>query len=284
MWGFSSHPLIHANRLICLVGGNGGLVMAFDKDTGKEIWRALKAKHIGYCPPMMFDVGKTRQLIIWHPNGVHGLDPETGKVYWSEPWAIQQGSSMSISTPRYDDGMLFLTSFYNGSMMLKLAQDKPAASVLWKGKWWNNQGQGPEQSKRSDGLHGIMSTPFLKDGYIYGVCSYGQLRGLKAETGERLWETFDATGGKETRWGNAFLVAQGDRFFLFNEKGDLILARLSPQGYQQLDRAHILEPTNTMPNRPVVWSHPAFANKCLYARNDKEIVCVWLAKEQSSTE
>ena len=71
-------------------------------------------------------------------------------------------------------------------------------------------------------------------------------------------------------------MAQGDRFFIFNEKGDLIIARLTPKGYEEISRAHILEPTNVMPGRPVVWSHPAFANKCVYARNDKEIVCISL--------
>ena len=117
----------------------------------------------------------------------------------------------------------------------------------------------------------------FKDGYIYGVCSYGQLRCLKASTGERVWETLQATGGKLKRWANAFLVAQGDRYFLFNEQGDLIIARLTPKGYDEISRAHLLDPVNRDPGRPVVWSHPAFANKCVYARNDNEIVCLPLA-------
>ena len=93
-----------------------------------------------------------------------------------------------------------------------------------------------------------------------------------------MWETFAATTGKAVRWGNAFLVKNADRFFLFNESGDLIIANLTPEGYQEISRAHILDPTNTDPGRSVVWSHPAFANRCAYARNDKELVCVSLAK------
>jgi hypothetical protein len=65
-----------------------------------------------------------------------------------------------------------------------------------------------------------------------------------------------------------------DRFFLFNEKGDLIIAKLSPKGYDEVSRAHLLEPTNTAAGRDVLWSHPAFANRHMYARNDKEIICV----------
>jgi hypothetical protein len=101
---------------------------------------------------------------------------------------------------------------------------------------------------------------------------------LKADTGERLWETLKATtpDGKEMRWANAFLVKNADRFFLFNEKGDLIIAKLSPKGYEEISRAHLLEPTNTAAGRDVVWTHPAFANRSLYARNDREIICVSL--------
>ena len=93
-----------------------------------------------------------------------------------------------------------------------------------------------------------------------------------------MWETFAATTGKAVRWGNAFLVKNGARFFLFNENGDLIIAKLTPAGYEEISRAHILDPINTDPGRPVVWSHPAFANRSAYARNDKELVCVSLAE------
>jgi outer membrane protein assembly factor BamB len=123
-----------------------------------------------------------------------------------------------------------------------------------------------------------MPTPFLEDGHIYGVCSYGQLRCLKAETGERVWETFRATtGGEPVRWANAFIVKNGGRYFLWNEKGDLIIARLSPKGYEEISRAHLLEPTGSAAGRKVLWSHPAFANRKIYARNDNEIACVTLA-------
>ena len=94
--------------------------------------------------------------------------------------------------------------------------------------------------------------------------------------------TLKATGNEvkpTVRWGNAFLVQNGDRFFLFNENGDLIIAKLTPQGYEEMSRAHILKPDNHMARgRPVVWSHPGFANRSMYARNDSEIVCVDLAK------
>jgi hypothetical protein len=156
--------------------------------------------------------------------------------------------------------------------MLHLDPQHPAATVAWRSK--------KASERDTDALHSIIPTPFLEDGYIYGVCSYGQLRCLKADTGERLWETLQATtpDGKEMRWANAFLIKNGGRFFLANEKGDLIIAKLSPKGYEEISRTHLLDPTNHDPGRDVVWSHPAFANRCVFARNDKEIVCADLAQ------
>jgi outer membrane protein assembly factor BamB len=277
IWGFSSHPLLDGDKLICLVGGEGSLVVAFHKDTGKELWKSLSVSRQGYCPPMIFEVGGKRQLIIWHPQAVVSLDPETGKEYWSQKFEVK--ADLTIPTPRLDGDRLFLSSFYNGSMMLKVDSAHPAATVIWKGKAQS------EMSRLTDGLHSIISTPFFKGDYIYGVCSYGELRGLEAGTGERLWSTFQATtGAGEERWANAFLVPNGDRFFLFNEHGDLIIAQLGPKGYQEISRAHLLEPTNIMvsaqrpKDRPaVLWSHPAFAHQSIYARNDQEIIRVSLA-------
>ena len=269
MWGFAGHPLLDGQKLICLVGGEGSVAVAFDKDTGKEIWRALSAPEPGYAPPVICEAGGRRQLIIWHPQALCALDPETGAVFWSEPGKAQSG--MTIATPRQSGDLLYVTSFYNGSVMMRLAADKPAATKVW-------QSLKPSE-KDTDALHTVMSTPFVEDGYIYGTCSYGQLRCLKADTGERVWETFAATtGDKPVRWGNAFLVKNGARFFLFNEKGDLIIAKLTPAGYEEISRAHLLDADNTDPGRPVVWSHPAFAHRSVYARNDREIVCVSLAQ------
>jgi len=268
MWGFAGHPLIDGKKLICLVGGEGSVAVAFEKDTGKELWRALSAKEPGYCPPMMYEFGGKRQLIIWHPESVNALDPETGNVIWSYPLTPSVRSGMTIPCPRKSGDLLFLTSFYNGSLMLRVDSDRP--TVVWQSK--------KVSEMDTDALHSVMSTPVVANGYIYGPCSYGQFRCLKADTGERVWETFEPTTGKSVRWGNAFIVKNGDRYFLFNEKGDLIIAKLTPEKYEEISRAHLLEPTNTDPGRPVVWSHPAFANRCVYARNDKEIVCVSLAK------
>jgi outer membrane protein assembly factor BamB len=287
VWGFAAHPLVDGDKLICLVGGTESrLVVAFDKKTGKQLWAAEScAGDFGYCPPVIYEFGGKRQLIVWHTKAVLGLEPDTGKRIWRADFEAKY--ALTAPMPRkVGDDQLFVTSFYNGSMLLKVTADK--AAVVWKSK---ARGEMPAQTTD---LSSIMPTPVIDGDYTYGVCSYGQLRCIKTATGERVWETMKATRGALTpakvaaddepatteRWSNAFLVKHEDRYFLFNEQGDLIVARLSPKGYEELSRAHLIDPTNVMAGngRKVVWMHPAFADKCVFVRNDKELVCYSLAK------
>jgi outer membrane protein assembly factor BamB len=273
LWGFSAHPLLDGDRLICLVGGEDQVVVAFNTHSGNVVWKALsmRSEQIGYAPPMIYTFGGKRQLIIWHPEAVNGLNPETGEVYWSHTFRLK--ANLAIPTPRQVGDLLFLTSFYNGPLLLRFTNGNAAPTEVWRG---TGRGEMPNQT---DKLHSIMPTPVIRDGHIYGVCSYGELRCLRLSDGKRVWQTLQATcGGTEPqRWANAFLIEQGDRYFLFNEKGELLIARLSPSGYEEIDRAKVLAPTGKAMNRRVLWSHPAFANRHMYVRNDKEIVCVDLS-------
>ena len=276
VWGFAAHPLIDGDKLISLVGGDGSAVVAFDKHSGKELWKALTTTEIGYAPPQIIEAGGKRQLIIWHTDAIAGLDPETGKVYWSIDYPLEGKSrrpGVTIAAPRRSGDQLFFTSFYDGCTMLQLSKDKPAATVQWNRK-------STSETKFNEGLHTVMCTPVFKDGYLYGVCGQGELRCLSAANGDRVWETTAATGGKSEA-SHAFLVAHEDRYFLFNDQGDLIIARLTPQKYDEISRAHLLDTSQSARGKEVVWSHPAFANRCVYARNDKEIICVSLAAERT---
>ncbi len=78
--------------------------------------------------------------------------------------------------------------------------------------------------------------------------------------------------------GTAFLNKHQDRFFMFAETGDLVIGKFAPDGFTEIDRASLLKPTNKAFGRPVVWSAPAFANKCIYVRNDEECICVSLSR------
>jgi outer membrane protein assembly factor BamB len=265
IWGFAGHPLVDGDKLFCLVGGSGSVAVAFHKDTGEEIWRNLSAREPGYCPPVLIGAGGTRQLVIWHSESINGLNPETGEVYWSVP--LKPDYAMSIATPRKSGDLLFASGVGNAGVVLRLDAQAAKAEVLWRGT--------PKTA-----VYCANSSPFVEDNVIYGVCRQGELRGVDLRTGERLWETFAATSGtRRAGYATAFIVKHEDRFFLANERGELIIAKLTPEGYQEQSRAQILEPTNETFGRPVVWSHPAFANRCIYARNDRELVCVSLAAE-----
>lgn len=278
VWGMSGAPLVEGDLLICLVGGkDGAKVVAFDKVTGREVWRALSSEgEPGYVSPVIVEAGGARQLIIWHPAAVSSLDPRSGKVYWQEPFEI--GLGLTVATPVRDGSHLFVSSFFNGSMMLELTTSKsgkPGAKVLWRGK--------SSSEIDTDGLHALVTTPVIDGDTLYGVCSYGQMRGLDVLTGQRLWESLEAVG-EQARWAAAFLVRQGERYLINNDQGELILAKLSRDGYHEIDRTPLLEPTSPASRRrkhgAVNWSHPAYANRHIVARNDREIVRAYLGRTE----
>ena len=272
MWGFSSAPLVHGSRLITIVGGeDNARVVAFDKVTGEEIWRALPSDHdIGVPLPIVVEAAGRPQLIIWFPEKVVSLDPASGKLYWEEP--TRTDFNMNITPPVQSGSRLLISSFYNGSMMLALDDDRPDAELVWRGRS-NNE-------IATDGLHSVLTTPVILGDHIYGVGSFGQFRALDATTGERLWETQELTG-ERARWASAFIVAHEDRFFINNDRGDLIIARFSPAGYEELSRTPLIKPTSNSSNRRrlggVNWVAAAYANRHVLVRNDEEVLSASLA-------
>lgn len=278
-WGYAAHPLIDGDKLICLTGPapQGRLVTAFDKRTGNVLWQALKGKDLGYCPPMICQAGGVRQLIIWDPEAIHSLDPETGKEYWSQSFGpVRYG--VSIATPRLikhpeHGDLLLISSSWDGSMVLKLDPKQPKASVLWE-----RAGKG---RATKNGLHVLMAPPAVTSTHIFGVSNGGELRCLDAANGNVLWETYAATSGEEfANWSTAFIVPAPTpkNAFIFNEHGEMILASLTPTGFKEIGRTKLMEPTNHDAGRPVLWSHPALANRSVYWRNDREVVCIQLDK------
>ena len=273
-WGMSGAPLVDGDLLICLVGGDpNAKVVAFDKHSGAEVWRALASdSEPGYSQPIIIEAGGVRQLIIWYPEGVASLAPATGELYWEQPVKADYG--MSVATPVWSGSQLFVSSFYNGAMMLGLDLDRPASTVLWKSN--------SDSEIMTEALHAVINTPVIQGDYIYGICSYGQLRALNARTGERIWETQEVTR-ERARWASGFIVRHGDRYFINNDRGELIIARFSPEGYEEIGRTHLITPTSDPGNRrelkTVNFSHPAYANQHVCARNDEEILCASLAAE-----
>mgnify|MGYP002780554238 CR=1 FL=1 len=263
IWGFCSHPLVDDGIVYVTVGGEGSVAVALKAETGEEVWRSLSAAEPGYAPASIVEVGGTRLLIIWHAEAVNGLDPKTGKVYWSVP--LKPNYGMSIMAPQRAGNRLFAGGI-GVSLLLELAENQPTAKELWRG-----------DTKR--GVECVNSTPIVDGDYLYGVNRFGQLRCVELATGRHVWESFAATtGNRSANSGTGFLVKNGDRYFIFSETGDLVIAELSPQGYVEKSRAHLIDPSNEAFGRDVVWCHPAFAQKAVFVRNDKELVAYSLAK------
>ena len=107
-------------------------------------------------------------------------------------------------------------------MMMQLDSSRPAASLVWKRKGRS------ERAEDTDSLQALITTPVFEDGLIFGVCSYGQFRCLDAASGDRIWESLDLI--ELGRWATAFLVRNGDRYFINNDLGDLIIARFDEKG------------------------------------------------------
>jgi outer membrane protein assembly factor BamB len=265
VWGFCSHPLVDGDTLFLLCGGPESIVIALDKHSGKDIWHSLSAADAGYCPPMLIEAGGRRQLIAWDPLTINGLDPATGKLFWSVK--LEPDYGMSIVAPRQSGSYLFAGGVKGKGVCLRLDADKPEVHELWRTS--SDRGVGPVDS------------PVVPVGDVmYAVDREGELRAIELPTGRRLWQTYAATtGGRRANSASAFMVRNGDHFYIMNDQGELIIARLSPEKYEELDRGKILEPTNEAFGRNVVWSHPAFSGRRMFARNDKELVCVSLAEE-----
>jgi len=261
MWGYAAHPLVTGDTLYTLAGGNGSVVVALDKKTGKEKWKALSASEPGYCPPTLIEAGGTQQLIVWHPESLNSLNPETGEVYWSFP--MEPAYRMSIVAPIKHGDFLYATALQGTSLLLRLDSESPQATEVWRGK----------------GVHPDHNPPLIVDGHIYGVDEKGQIRCFELASGEKKWESWAAaTNRRPANSTTGFIVKNADRYFIATEQGELILANMTPEGFTERGRFKMLDPTSPTSNREVVWSHPAFANRCVFARNDKEIVCYSLAK------
>ncbi|MGL6075639.1 MAG: PQQ-binding-like beta-propeller repeat protein [Fimbriiglobus sp.] len=265
LWGYAGHPLIDGDKLITLVGGEGSHLVAFDKTTGKELWKSQTSEEQGYCPPTIIEYAGVRQLLLPGPRALKALNPETGERLWSVPYNSDSGSI--IMTPLVVGEYLFLAGYNNKNMLVKLSKDKPGAEVV-------------AQDKLKNFMSPVNVQPIVHDGHIYGVDQDGTLMCVEIPSGKRLWSTPDTIiKGKPQGSGTTFLVKHEDRFFLFNELGELIIAKLDKTGYKEISRSKpLVAPTSTAFGRKVVWCMPAFADKKLFVRNDKEMVCVDLAK------
>jgi outer membrane protein assembly factor BamB len=254
----SASPLVDGDLVILQVGGKpDACVVAFNRKSGKEIWRSLN-ETAGHASPMIVKAGGRRQLIVWTTQSVSSLDPATGQLFWRELFSA--GSSGAVATPVFSGNQLLVSG-----LMLKLDDKKPSASVLW-----------PESRVATRRILSGTSTPLLQAGYVYSLNPAGNLVCLEADTGRQIWETDQVTREKKGSSACMHMTVNGRSVFIYNEVGELIMAHLSPEGYEEICRTTLLEPTYAFGGKKLTWAAPSFANGHVYARNEKEIICASL--------
>jgi outer membrane protein assembly factor BamB len=272
VWGYASHPLVEGGLVYVTVGGKGSAVVALRQDNGKEVWKALTSEEVGYSPPRLIESGKHKLLVVWLSDSLNGLDPATGEVRWTQEYPVGRTlirPAVNIITPVVAGRTLYVSTAYHGTMAVELDEKLGSPKVKWSGK--------SNRMDKADGLHSLMPNPVAAGGYLYGCCAMGEMRCLDTKTGKETWKTYDFMGGEKADCGTAFIVPHGERYWVFNDAGELFLAEMTPKGHKIVTRAKIIEPLEKARGRTVVWSHPAFARKCVFVRNDKEMVCVSLA-------
>jgi len=260
----SASPLIEGDLLILFVGGQpGACVVALDKNSGKEIWKALD-ESVTNSSPIAVTAGGTRQLIVWTQESVTSLSPRTGELWWRQ--SLVTSSDYVVSTPVYADNRLLI-----GGLMLKLDADKPRAEVLW-----------PKSRATARRVLSNTSTALLRGEHVFSARSSGELICLDAATGEQVWETDKVTDVKSGA--SMHLTDHGDSVLIYNERGELIRAQLTPEGYHEIARVALVVPTYSFGGRNVVWPPPAYANGYFFARSDKELICASLVEELVAVE
>jgi outer membrane protein assembly factor BamB len=252
-------PLIEGDLLVLFMGGKpGACVAAFEKDTGKERWRALD-ESATFSSPIVIASGGRRQLIVWTQESVSSLDPVSGATLWRQ--RLNTSSDYAVSTPVFHDGRLLI-----GGLMLELNPETPAATVLW-----------PASRAPSRRIFSHTSTALFRGSHLFSARSTGELICVEASTGKEVWE---ATGVTDIENGASIhLTPNADSVLLYTDRGELIRARLTPEKYEEIGRVCVLEPTFSFGGRKVAWSAPAYADRHILVRSGKELVSASLAAE-----
>jgi outer membrane protein assembly factor BamB len=253
----TSCPLIEGSLLIVAIGGKpGACVVAFDRRTGKEVWRALDDPPT-FSSPIVISAGGKRQLIVWTPKSVAALDPMTGRICWREK--LDTPEQYVVATPVYHDGLLLVSG-----LMLRIEPGTQFPRVLW-----------PETKAPLGRILSHTCIPMILGEHVFAGKLSGRLVCLEARTGRQVWETDKVTGLKNGA--TMHLTANGDSVLIFTDQGNLIRARLSAAGYHELSRVQLVKPTFLFGDRKIVFAVPAFADRQVFARNGKELICASLA-------
>ena len=240
-WGTASAPLVAGNVVYVQGGEDGPVAMAVDR-SGAVAWKSEATGPAGYAPLVLIDVSGTRQLVAFAGDALIAMDPTTGRTLWREPWATEYG--VNGSTPLYRDGHLFVSSAYGkGCMMLRVTPT--GATKLWENRNVESRFQG-----------------MVLDGDAVYANSEGVLKCLGWPDGNVLWQSREPGLNK-----GGSIVRAGDKLLMMSERGELTLARATPQKFEILSGFKAFDAGSEN------WSTPLLYGGRLYAKGEKEFVC-----------
>lgn len=241
-FGYSVSPLVDGDQVIVEGGASEESpgVYAFDRKTGALRWTALTGP-AGYSSPIVAEIAGRRQYVFFRRVGaeVVSLTPE-GDLLWRHP---TNGLAI-ITTPIFlPPNRVFVASADDafGGMVLEITENDGTFNTkeVWSERLMRNH----------------FNTSVLVDGFLYGFDN-GTLRCLDAADGAKRW----ARRGL----GKGSLLAAGDLLFILADDGTLVLAKASPDGFEELGR------TRAMEGR--AWTAPSLAHGRLYLRDFDELV------------
>lgn len=234
-WGFAGSPFISGNLVILNVGSAGA---ALNKNTGKGVWASGKDVS-GYATPVPFAMGGKKLIALFNKDSILGLNPANGQEVWRFPW--KTAHDVNAAAPIISGDKVFISSGYNkGCALVQVAAGK--VTKIWQNRNMRNH----------------FNSTVLVGGYLYGV-DEKQLRCLDFKTGEVKWT--------EGSIGKGSLMAADGKLIILSDKGKLIIAEASPDGFKKLAEAQILQGK--------CWTVPVLSGGKIFARSAKgDVVCV----------
>jgi outer membrane protein assembly factor BamB len=251
-YGYTASPLIHGDWLIVEVGAERGTLIAFDKQTGREVWASQtkhQAGHTGSPVPITVQGIPCVAVLALKFLLVVRLDPgHEGETLAEYPWETEY--AQNIATPAVWENRVLITGGYNHQAICMLEITQQGARKVW------------EQPSFS-----LVCSPVIHDGRIYWVHQTPVC--LDLETGRKLWE-----GPRRFGDAGSCIITSDDRWILWTGRGDLVLAETaarSPGEYRELARTATLF-------RNDVWPHVVLADRRLYCKDrDGNLFCFALA-------
>lgn len=254
-YGMASSPLVIGSTVIVTVGAPDATVVAYSIDDGQLVWKA-GSDRTGYSSSAVLEVGGEKQLVTYTGNSVIGINPANGDQLWR--YEYETDYDCNTATPISIDGKVFVSSGENhGSVLLQVSRNGDAYTVS---PVWESQG-------RNSVMRNEWQTAIHWDGALYGFDNIGSagavthLACIDPHTGDRKWQ--------EIRFGKGNAIAADGKMYMTTMEGDIVIVKLSPEGFEELDRADIDCKTR---------QGPSLSNGMLYVRDDEEVICIDLRK------